>query len=342
MNEKECVLIVDDEPANLRVLAGILQDTYRVLVANSGEAALTLVQQTLPDMILLDVMMPDLDGFEVCRRLKADPISAPIPVLFVTALDDPVSEEEGLSLGAEDYITKPINPAVVQARVKCHLALYDQNRELEQKVFDRTRQLHETRLRVIQRLGRAAEYRDNETGMHVIRMSHSSRLLAEALGLEPSWVDTLYNAAPMHDVGKIGIRDDILLKPGQLTPQEREVMKSHTLIGAEIIGDGDGLPLFEMARSVALSHHEKWDGSGYPYGLSGNDIPLEGRIVALADVFDALTSTRPYKPAWSVEQAVNFLIKESGQHFDPDLTAVFLGLIPEIVAIMQTFSDHDE
>ena len=338
---QQTILVVDDEPANIDLLIECLKDDYNVKAATRGERALRIARSgEPPDMILLDIMMPGMDGFEVCRQLKADLSTRHIPIIFITAKIGLEDEIQGLELGAVDYITKPISPPIVQARVHTQLALYDQNRILDIKVREQTAQLHETRLAIIRRLGRAAEYKDNETGLHVIRMSHYAAIIGRAIGMDDRNVELLLNAAPMHDVGKIGIPDNILQKPGKLTPEEWEVMRTHAQIGADIIGDASGSELLEMARVVALTHHEKWDGSGYPQGLAGEDIPQVGRIVAIADVFDALTSVRPYKPAWPVERALALLRDSQGSHFDPNLIPVFLDSMPEILAIRGRYAEE--
>lgn len=334
--DKQTILVVDDTPENIDVLVGTLKQDYHVKAAIHGEMALKIVHASPPDIILLDIMMPGIDGYEVCRRLKADYTTRHIPVIFITAKIGVQDELQGLELGAVDYITKPISPPIVKARVKTHLALYDQNRELDRMVHVKTQQLHETRLQIIQRLGRAAEYKDNETGLHVIRMSHYSRILGLAAGMNETEADLLMSAAPMHDIGKIGIPDYILKKPGKLTDDEFEIMKSHTTIGAEIIGD-DPSELLQLAKVVALTHHEKWNGFGYPNGLAEEDIPRVGRIVAIADVFDALTSERPYKKAWTVEDAVNMLNNGAGEHFDPQLVNLFVKALPEVLEVKNQY-----
>jgi len=258
-----------------------------------------------------------MSGYEVCAALKAHPATASVPVIFVTALTETADEVEGFEAGAVDYITKPVSPPVVRARVKTHLSLV------------RMEALRASRLEIVQRLGLAAEYKDNETGLHVIRMSHFSRILGIAAGMTEVEADDLLHAAPMHDVGKIGIPDRILQKPGPLDPDEWKIMQSHVTIGAEIIGEHDG-GMLALARQIALTHHEKYDGSGYPNGLAGEAIPLAGRIVAIADVFDALTSVRPYKKAWTEEEAVNFLREQKGRHFDPQLVELFADQMPAI------------
>ncbi|HET8707378.1 MAG TPA: HD domain-containing phosphohydrolase, partial [Pseudomonadales bacterium] len=304
----------------------ILQDDYRLLFAKSGEDALAVAGRDQPDLILLDVMMPEMTGFEACQNLKRNSITARIPVIFVTALKDEVDETTGFALGGVDYISKPVVPAIVKARVKTHLSLVQAD------------ELKRTRLQIIQRLGRASEYKDNETGLHVVRMSHYSQVLALAHGFPAGLAEDLLNAAPMHDVGKIGIPDSIMLKPGKLTEEEFAIMKRHPEIGAEILGESESR-LLQMARLVALYHHEKWDGSGYPHGLVGEAIPIEARIVALADVFDALTSKRPYKEAWSVEAALDYIQQQAGKHFDPQLVELMLQHMPTILQIKERWAE---
>jgi len=326
LNSKKNVLIIDDEPINLKVLNNILKDIYKLTFAKSGPEALRLIEKEKPDLILLDVMMPEMTGYEVCEHLKQDPLYKSIPIIFVTALNDAVDEAKGLNIGAVDYISKPVTPAVVKARVKTHLSLVDVG------------ELKRTRLQVIQRLGRAAEYKDNETGMHVMRMSHYSKVISLAYGHSEKDADALFHAAPMHDIGKIGIPDSIMLKPGKLTDAEFAEMKKHPEIGAEILGESDS-DLIELAKIVSMTHHEKWDGTGYPKQLKGEEIPIEGRIVALADVFDALTSVRPYKGAWPVEQAIDFIISQKNKHFDPQLVDLFVQQLDNIIEIKNHWKD---
>lgn len=320
------ILIIDDEPANLRVLKQILQQDYKLMFATSAAEALQVLTTQVPSLILLDVMMPDKTGFELCQQLKSMPEYADIPIIFVTALKEEFDEARGFELGAVDYITKPVSPVVVRARVKTHLSLVQ------------AEELKRTRLQIVERLGRAAEYKDNETGMHVKRMSHYAQVLALAAGFSAEWAEELLHAAPMHDIGKIGTPDHILLKPGKLTDGEMVIMRDHARIGADILGDSDS-SLMLMASKVARSHHEKWDGSGYPDGLSGSDIPVEARIVALADVFDALTSTRPYKKAWPVAEAVNFIKEQAGKHFDPQLVPLLEEKLPTLLAIKARWTE---
>jgi putative two-component system response regulator len=322
------LLLVDDESANLQVLRHTLQKDYRLQFAKDGITALDLVQKDRPDLILLDIMMPGLSGYEVCQQLKANPQTASIPVIFVTALSESSNEEMGLGMGAVDYISKPFNPHIVRARVRTHLSLVS-----AQEVLN-------TRLQIVQCLGVAAEYKDNETGMHVIRMSHISHMIALACGYSQRAAEEMLHAAPMHDVGKIGIPDAILQKPGKLTVDEWDVMAQHPAIGAQIIGQHSS-GLLHTAANIALYHHEKWDGSGYPNGLSGEQIPHAARIVALADVYDALTSTRPYKRAWTTEETLELIRNESGKHFDPQLVEVFMQCLPEILEVQKRWADSE-
>ncbi len=337
--EKKTILIVDDTPENIDVLRGLLEADYKVKVALEGNRALKIANSSNPpDLILLDIMMPGLSGYDVCEQLKDNPLTRRIPVIFVTAMGEVDDESKGFALGAVDYMTKPVSPPIVHARVRTHLALYDQALQLEDTVQQRTKELNDTRMEIIRRLGRAAEYKDNETGMHVIRMSLYSKILARAAGLDEEQAELLLNAAPMHDVGKIGIADHILSKPGSLNDEEWAVMRKHPEFGAEIIGD-NASSILRMARIVALAHHEKWDGSGYPLGLSGENIPLAARIVAIADVFDALTTMRPYKEAWSVDDAIADLQKDAGSHFDPQLVSKFVAVLPEILKVRASYAE---
>ena len=325
-DQRPRLLLVDDEPTNLQVLRHVLQADYRLLFATDGARALQVAREQRPDLVLLDIMMPHMDGYAVCCALKADAATASIPVIFITALDDSQDETAGFDVGGVDYLTKPVSPPVVRARVRTHLSLV------------RMDELRETRLQIVQRLGRAAEYKDNETGLHVIRMSHFSQLLALAAGCSPAWAEDLLNAAPMHDVGKIGIPDAVLRKPGPLDADEWATMRRHPEIGAEIIGEHPS-GVLQLAREIALAHHEKWDGSGYPRGLAGEAIPLSARIVAIADVFDALTTRRPYKEPWPVQEAMNHIAAQAGKHFDPALVALFAPLLPQLLEIRARWAE---
>lgn len=345
---RRTILIVDDEPVNIDVLKGILAPHYAIRAATCGESAVWLaLSDAPPDLILLDVVMPDISGLDVCATLKADPRSRGIPIIFVTSMNEDEDQARGFELGAADYLTKPVSAPVVLARVRTHLALYERNHRLEELVADRTaalsakgRELEATQLAIIQRLARAAEFRDNETGMHVIRFSKFARLLAKRIGMSDTDADQMMHASLMHDVGKIGVPDNVLLKPGRLTEEEFEVIKRHPEIGAEIIGHHESA-LLQLAAVISLTHHEKWDGKGYPRGLSGESIPLAGRICAIADIFDALTSVRPYKPAWTVDATLDYLRKQAGEALDPTLVEAFLQMRNEIEDIMRTFRDHE-
>jgi putative two-component system response regulator len=336
---KKTILVVDDIPDNIDILDGILNSDYSIRAATSGEMALKIAtSDNSPDLILLDIMMPEMDGYEICSQLKGNSMTKNIPVIFVTSKNDVIDEKKGFELGAVDYITKPVSPPIVEARVKTHLALYDQNRELERKVKERTFELNDTRLEIIRRLGRAAEYKDNETGLHVIRMSKYSQQIALSHGMSEEDAELILNAAPMHDVGKIGIPDSILLKPDKLDDTEWALMKKHCEFGIKIIGEHSSV-LLKHAGVAAQSHHEKWNGKGYPRGLKSDAIPLIGRITAIADVFDALTSERPYKKAWEVDDALDFIRKEKGEHFDPELLESFINVIPEILRIREKYAE---
>jgi len=336
---KQTVLVVDDTPENIDILSGVLRDSYKVKAALNGEKALKIARTApYPSMILLDIMMPGIDGYEVCRRLKSDPLTSKIPVIFITAKNQDGDEKIGLELGAVDYITKPFSPSIVKARVHTHLALYDQSLALEHQVNQRTKELLDTRLQIVRILGRAAEFKDNETGLHVVRMSHYARLIAEKLGNSAAWGDLIFSAAPLHDVGKIGIPDHILLKPGKLTEEEWHIMRKHPEFGAEIIGRNDS-EILMTAKEIALTHHERWDGTGYPNQLKGEEIPISGRIIMIADVFDALTTQRPYKEAWSVEDAVKQINDSAGSHFDPNLVSIFNEVLPSILTIKENYDE---
>jgi len=344
---KERILIVDDEAANLKLLDKMLraQGYENLVLINDPREVIASYQQARPDLILLDINMPHLDGYQVMEQLKAlnDPLLPPIVILTAQSGKDYLLR--ALAAGARDFITKPFdrNELLMRARnlldaQLAHRLIHDQKKVLEEMVRERTEELRNTRLQVVQRLGMAAEYRDEETGNHILRMSHISALLARRIGWSETACELMLNASPMHDIGKIGIPDAILLKPGKFEPPEWEIMKTHAAIGGKLLG-GDGSDLMRMAQEIALSHHEKWDGSGYPNGLAGEAIPQSGRIAALADVFDALTSARPYKKAWAVEDAVNLIRENSGKHFDPKLVDIFLQELPGIIAIRQRFNE---
>jgi putative two-component system response regulator len=339
------ILIVDDEPANLKLLDKMLrtQGYLNLDLVQDPRKVIEQYQLKRPDLVLLDINMPHIDGFGILARLRElnDPLLPPVVVLTAQHGRDYLLR--ALNEGARDFITKPFDRPELLARVRnlldahmAHRMVHDQKRVLDELVHQRTEELRETRLQVVQRLGRAAEYRDNETGFHILRMSQMSALLARQLGWDEAQCELMLHASPMHDIGKIGIPDHILLKPGKFDPDEWEIMKTHTTIGAELL-DGDNSDLLTLARSIALTHHERWDGSGYPNGLAGEDIPLEGRIVAVTDVFDALTSERPYKKAWSVEEAISFIRENAGSHFDPQVVEKLEQVLPEVLAIRERY-----
>jgi len=353
MSEGQSILIVDDMEAN-RILLNdyTLSLGHNPTLCVDGSSALAQVEKKSPDLFLLDIMMPGINGYEVLDRLKSDDKHRHIPIIMVSALDEMDSVVRCIERGAVDYLTKPFNPTLLKARMDTALAekkLHDRevvyrekienyNVHLEEEVKKRTLELFEVRLRVIHRLGRAAEYRDNETGLHVVRMSHYCALIGAELGWDSQQCEMIFNASPMHDVGKIGIPDSILLKPDKLEDDEWEIMKTHAAIGAEILKGGDS-ELEKMAEMIARTHHEKWDGTGYPNGLKGEEIPLMSRIVAVADVFDALTMEQPYKKEWPVEDAMDLIEKASGYHFDPQLVPVFKDILPQVLEIKNRFAE---
>ncbi len=360
--KRPVVLCVDDDATILELFSDFIQtlgcDTLR---AEDGLTGLKLAREHLPDVILLDIMMPGLSGFEVCQKLKKDPRTRDIPVVMITALGEVEDRVKALEAGADDFLTKPVALPELKARVKSLLEvkayrdhLKKHKEELEKEVERKTRELRrafealseahirikELSLEVIFRLARAAEYRDEHTGEHIQRMAHYSAIIARRLGLNEEAVESILYAAPLHDVGKIGIPDGVLLKPGPLSPKEWEIMKKHAEIGAEILR-GTKSGFVKVGEIVALYHHERWDGRGYPYGLKGTQIPLAARIVAIADVFDALTSDRPYRKALSIEEAFKIIEEGIGTHFDPKIAEIFLEAREEILEIKETFKDTE-
>ena len=325
---KKKILLVDDEPNNLQLLRQILRSSYQLIFAHNGQSALAAVAAHHPDLILLDVMMPDLDGYEVCRRLKADPLTHDIPVIFVTAMGDVDDEAAGFDVGAVDYIHKPVSPAIVIRRVQTHLSLVH------------IKELEDSQREAIYMLSAAGHYNDNDTGLHIWRMAAYARAIAEAIGWPVRMAERLELAAPLHDSGKIGIPDGILKAPRKLTEEEWVTMRQHSLIGYEIL-QCSNTPIFKMAAEIALYHHEKWDGSGYPKGLAGDNIPQSAQIVAIADVFDALTMKRSYKEAWSVEASLEEMRANSGTHFNPALLTIFLNILPKILNIKKEWDEKD-
>lgn len=343
------ILIVDDEPVNVLLLEQMLAGVgYENVISTSDpREVLGLHLAEGFDLILLDMRMPHMSGVDVINALSVPEKENFVPILVLTAQTDDSTRNDALAAGAMDFLTKPFKHWEVLLRINNMLktrAFYKAQRfradDLEEKVRERTKEVRENQLKIVQRLGRAGEFRDNETGAHVLRMSKSCQLLALAAGLDEQHAEQILFASPMHDVGKIGIPDHILLKPGKLTFDEFEIMKTHTDIGGEIIGDHTS-ELLTLARQIALCHHEKWDGSGYPLGTSGEDIPIESRIAAICDVFDALTSERPYKDAWPLEKAINLITEQSGKQFDPQLITVFLTIVPKIEQLRDEFPDDD-
>jgi len=359
---KPTVLVVDDTPDNLSLMSGLLKDRYKIKVANSGDKALKIATaKPRPDLILLDIMMPGMDGYEVCRILKGDAATRDIPVIFLTAKAEVADEKMGLELGAVDYITKPISPPIVLARVANHLALKshadflrDKNDFLEQEVVKRTREITAIQDVTILAMASLAETRDSDTGNHIRRTQFYVKALAEHLRsntrfgeqLTDHTIAMLFKSAPLHDIGKVGIPDRILLKPGRFTPDEFEIMKTHTTLGKEAIEHAEAqlgmdVEFLAMAKDIAVSHQEKWDGSGYPQGLAGDAIPLSARLMAVADVYDALISRRVYKEGMPHEKATLIMVDGKGTHFDPDMIDAFVAIQQEFIAIAQRFADSD-
>lgn len=335
------ILIVDDEKANVEFLEVMLRTKgfHRIISTTDSRAASGLYRRHYPDIVLLDLSMPHLDGFQVMAQMKNFEHDEFLPVLVLTGNLDRETRLKALSSGAKDFVSKPFDSGEVLMRIRnivetrlLQRELKNQNAILEKKVRDRTSELRDTQLEVVRRLVSAVERRQAETGVHVVRMSLYCVRLGRAVGLSEQECDDLLHASPMHDVGKIGIPDSILLKPGPLTSEEWTVMRTHSQIGAEILS-GATSPLLQLAHTIALTHHEKWDGSGYPSGLAGEAIPLVGRICAISDVFDAVTSNRCYHQAWTVEQAAELIRSEGGSHFDPRLVEAFNQVLPEWIDI---------
>ena len=357
---KATILVVDDMPDNLTLIAGLLRGLYRVVAANNGEKAIAIASgEHPPDLILLDIMMPGLSGYDVCQRLKAQPATRDIPIIFLTAMTGTEDETKGLEMGAVDFITKPVNPPVVLARVATQLQvkaaadfLKDQNAYLEAEVKRRGQALAAIQDVTILAMASLAETRDNDTGNHIRRTQHYVRLLARHLQSHPRFrdflndetIDLLFKSAPLHDIGKVGIPDRILLKPGRLTPEEFEIMKTHCQLGRDAIQHAEDqlgiqVDFLHYAKEIAYSHQEKWDGSGYPQGLAGDAIPISARLMAVADVYDALISRRVYKEGMPHAQAIAIICQGRGQHFDPDMVDAFVTLSEQFQAIVQRYTD---
>jgi putative two-component system response regulator len=322
------ILIADDEPENLAAMRQILSGEHRLVFARNGADTIAAAIKHKPSLILLDIQMPDMDGYDICRALKGDSRTEGIPVIFVTGLSEAGHESAGFAVGAVDYITKPVSPAIVSARVRNHLSLVHVSR------------LEKSYRETIYMLGEAGHFNDNDTGVHIWRMAAYSDALASACGWNKNDRHLIELAAPMHDTGKLGIPNAIMRKPGKLDAEEWKIMKTHSRIGHDILSKSDA-PIFQMAAEIALYHHEKWDGSGYPEGLSGTAIPESARIIALADVFDALTMKRPYKDTWPVEKALETMQADAGTHFDPHLLDLFVSISPQIIQIKEQWSTKE-
>jgi putative two-component system response regulator len=372
------VLVVDDMPDNLRLMSDLLKDVYNVKVSRSGETAIDIVNSNIqPDLILLDIMMPEMDGYEVCSHLKSNPKTEKIPVIFLSSKNEVSDETKGFELGAVDYITKPISPSIVLSRVKTHLEmkklhdmlrdennimkkmqdfLRDQNNFLENEIKSRTLEIIAIQDVTIHAMASLAETRDSDTGNHIRRTQFYVKVLAEKIRNhyrfssflnDDKVIEMLFKSAPLHDIGKVGIPDKILLKPGKFEPYEFEIMKTHTTLGRDAILQaerelGIEVPFLKYAKEIAYYHQEKWDGSGYPEGLAGDSIPISARLMSLADVYDALISRRVYKDGMSHEKAVKIITDGKGTHFDPDIVEAFLVLQDEFKTIAARYADSDE
>lgn len=337
------ILLVDDEPANLNLLQNMLEDEYQLAFATSGDKAISITRKIMPDLILMDVMMPVMDGFETCRRLKASSDTAKIPVIFLTALKETDDEIRGFEVGGVDFIKKPIKShLLVRSRIATQISLYNRRKECELAIKERTKELESSNRAAIAMLAEAGHYNDTDTGVHVWRMAAYAGAIARAVGWPVEQARLLELAASMHDTGKIGISDAILKKPGKLTKEEFDVIKTHTQIGYSILNMKEGRSkLFSMAADVALNHHEKWNGLGYPSGLKETEISEAARITAIADVFDALTMKRSYKEAWPVEEAFAEIEKCKGEHFDPHLVDVFMEIKEEILDLKEQWNKKE-
>jgi len=361
LNNKPTILIVDDTPANLTLLMGLLKNKYRIVAANNGKKAIELACSSPPDLILLDIMMPDIDGYEVCTRLKENEVTKHVPIIFLTAKVSVEDEEHGFELGAVDFIHKPISPSIVMARVNTHIKLktwqnylLDNNAWLESEVSRRLAQVNQLQDATIYVMVSLAEFRDECTGNHIRRTQEYVRSLAEELSKLPHYASTLTpeviklitKSSPLHDIGKITIPDNILLKPGKHTEAEFEIMKTHSQRGYDILKQASGVmgeqqgDLLSYAMDIALYHHEKWDGSGYPKGLIGNEIPLAARLMAVADVYDALRSARPYKEPFPHQQSMEIIAKGKGHHFDPEIVEALFAIEEQCISIIDSWPDE--
>jgi putative two-component system response regulator len=353
MNKKKQILAIDDEAIYGDILVEILSQDYDIQVASGGENALHLLGEGYhPDLILLDIVMPEMDGFQVCRSIKARETLADIPIIFLTIKSSPESEANGLKLGAVDYISKPISAPIVKARVETHLRLSEYTHSLEKRIRERTQELNHTQDVAIYCMSSLAETRDHETGNHILRTQHYVKALAEYLSKQQKYqdeltdevIDLIFRSAPLHDIGKVGVPDHILMNPGKLEGEDWKIMQGHVDYGYEAIVRAEeklGKTTFlHHAKDIVYTHHEKWDGSGYPRGIHGEEIPISGRMMAIADVYDALISERVYKPAFPHEKAVEYITQQRGKHFDPELVDVFIELEQQFRDIARQFTDE--
>jgi len=353
-DERETILVVDDNPTNLRFLQEILKTDYKVYASPSGERALTFLEKRIPDLILLDIEMPGMDGYELISHLKRDSRWSEIPVIFLTAQEGRDKEQQAFTLGAQDYILKPISYGVVLSRVGLHMELETYKKRLEHLVEIKTFELQRTQDSVLDIISNMTAYRDNETGAHIKRTTYYSEVICGRLmelrqpgyNIPQEMADNIAKSSKLHDIGKIGVPDSILLKPDRLTPEEFDVIKQHTVLGGQIMDDtmenlGTESSMFlRMGREIAANHHEKWDGSGYPYGVSGDGIPLSARIMAIADVYDALISKRPYKRAFTHDESIGIIRKDAGTHFDPHLVDFCVPIFPAFGEIAEQYRDE--
>jgi len=344
---KAKILIVDDEESSVKLVEDIFRKAgyNNITTTRDSRKAIDLYKELDPDLLVLDLVMPHMDGFQIMNQLKEINPDSYLPIVILTNESDQDVRFKALESGAKDFLNKPYDRVEVLIRFRNLIEVrmlqnqvQNQNRLLEEKVNLRTRELNETQQDVIHRLARAIEYRDSETGLHIIRMSHYTAFLAKKAGLNKDDCELILTASPLHDIGKIGIPDSILQKPGRLSDEEWEIMKTHTTIGAELLS-GSNSKFMRMAREIAISHHEKWDGTGYPYGLKGEEIPLVGRICGITDVFDALMTIRPYKVAWPVDKTMDEIKQGRGNHFDPHLVDCFIEILPDIRKVRDKYID---